>query len=77
MMMSESVRLVTIGIALGLAAVLWAGRLVQTPVYGLSPSDPLTIGAAAALSAATPALAAGLPARRAANVNPIEALRQQ
>ena len=77
MMMSESVRLATIGIALGLAAVLWAARFVQTLVYGLPPSDPLTIGAAAALIAATTALAGGLPARRAANVNPIEALRQQ
>ena len=77
MVMSELARLVTTGIALGLAAVLWAGRFVQTLVYGLPPSDPLTIGAAAALIAATTALAGGLPARRPANVSPIEALRQQ
>jgi ABC-type antimicrobial peptide transport system permease subunit len=77
MVMSESIRLVAIGIVLGLAAVLWAGRFVQTVVYGLSPSDPLTIGAAVALIAVVTALAGGLPARRASNVNPIEALRQQ
>jgi ABC-type antimicrobial peptide transport system permease subunit len=77
MVMSESIRLVGIGIVLGLAAVLWAGRFVQTVVYGLSPSDPLTIGAAAALIAVVTALAGGLPARRASNVNPIDALRQQ
>jgi ABC-type antimicrobial peptide transport system permease subunit len=51
--------------------------LSMTVVYGLSPSDPLTIGGAVALIAGVTALAAGAPARRASNVNPIEALRQQ
>jgi hypothetical protein len=60
---------------LGLASVLWAGRFVQTVVYGVSTSDPLTIGGAVVLIAAVTALAGGLPARRASNVNPIEALR--
>jgi predicted permease len=76
MVMSESARLVAIGVVLGLAAVLWAGRFVQTVVYGLSPGDPLTIGGAVALVAVVTAFAAGVPARRASNVNPIEALRQ-
>ena len=77
MIMSESIQLVAIGIALGLGAALWAGRFVQTVVYGLSPSDPLTIGGAVTLIAVVTALAGGLPARRASNVNPIEALRQE
>ena len=77
MVMSESIRLVAIGIVLGLAAVLWAGRFVQAVVHGLSPADPLTIGGAVALIAGVTALAGGVPARRASNVNPIEALRQQ
>ncbi len=77
MVMSESIWLVAIGVVLGIAAVLWASRFVQTVVYGLSPSDPLTIGGAVALVAGVTALAAGAPARRASNVNPIEALRQQ
>ena len=51
MVMSESMWLVAIGVVLGLVAVLWAGRFVQTVVYGLSPSDPLTIGGAVALIA--------------------------
>jgi predicted permease len=76
MVMRESIRLVAIGIVVGLAATLWAGRFVQTVVYGLSPSDPLTIGAAVALIAVVTALAGGVPARRASNVHPIEALRQ-
>ena len=77
MVMRESIRLVAIGIVLGLAVVLWAGRFVQTVVYGLSASDPLTIGGAVALIAGVTALAGGVSARRASNVNPIEALRQQ
>ncbi len=77
MVMRESIRLVAIGIALGLAAVLWAGRFVQTVLYGLSPSDLLTIGGAVALIAVVTALAGVVPARRASNVNPVEALRQQ
>jgi predicted permease len=76
MVMRESMRLVVIGIVLGLAVALWAGRFVQTVVYGLSPGDPLTIGGAVALLAVVTALAGGVPARRASNVSPIEALRQ-
>jgi predicted permease len=77
MVMSESIRLVAIGLVLGLAVVVWAGRFVETVVYGLSPIDPLTFGCAVALIAGVTALAGGVPARRASNVNPIEALRQQ
>jgi ABC-type antimicrobial peptide transport system permease subunit len=76
MVMRESSGLVAIGLGLGLAAALWAGRFVETVVYGLSPDDPLTIGSAVALLAGVTALAAGVPARQAAHVNPIETLRQ-
>ena len=58
MVMSESIRLVAIGSVLGLAAVLWAGRFVQTVVYGVSPGDPATIGGALALIAVVAAPAA-------------------
>jgi predicted permease len=77
MVMNESTRLIAIGIALGVTAVLMAGRFVESVVFGLSPRDPLTIVAAAALIAGVTAAASGVPARRASNVNPIEALRQQ
>jgi predicted permease len=77
MVMSESIRLVSVGIVLGLGVVLWAGRFVQTVMYGVSPIDPLTIGGALALVAVVTVVAGGVPARRASNVNPIEALRQQ
>jgi ABC-type antimicrobial peptide transport system permease subunit len=77
MVMRESMRLVAVGIVLGLGAVLWAGRFVQTVVYGLSPGDPLTIGGAVTLIVVVTAFAGGVPARRASRVNPVEALRQQ
>ena len=77
MVMRESMLLVAIGVGLGLAAALWAARFVQTVVYGLSARDPLTIGVAVALIAAVSALACALPARRASNVDPMEALREQ
>jgi ABC-type antimicrobial peptide transport system permease subunit len=77
MVMGESLRLVGIGVVLGIATALWAGRFVEAVLYGLPPYDPLTIAAAVALIAVVAALAGGLPARRAARVDPMEALRQQ
>ncbi len=77
MVMGESMRLVGIGVAVGLAAALWAGRFVQTVLYGLSAADPLTIAAAVAVIAVVSALAGYVPARRASNVDPMQALRQQ
>jgi predicted permease len=77
MVMRESMLLVGIGVALGLAAALWAGRFVKSVLYGLSANDPITIAVAVALIAVVSALAGYLPARRASNVDPMEALRQQ
>jgi predicted permease len=77
LIMRESMRLVAIGLLLGLAATLWAGRYVETVVYGLSARDPLTIGGAIALTAVVTAIAGGLPARRASRVEPMAALRSE
>jgi ABC-type antimicrobial peptide transport system permease subunit len=77
MVLSESMRLVVIGLILGVAAVLYAGRFVETVVYGLSARDPLTIAGAIGLIGLVTALAGGLPARRASNVDPMTALREQ
>jgi ABC-type antimicrobial peptide transport system permease subunit len=77
MVMRESMLLVGIGVALGLAAPLWAGRFVKSVLYGLSANDPSTIGAAVALVAVVSALTGYLPALRASNVHPLQTLRQQ
>jgi predicted permease len=63
---------VLVGIPLAIA-VAWA---VRSRFYGVSATDPWTIGAAALLFTATAALASWLPARRASRIQPIDALRQ-
>jgi ABC-type antimicrobial peptide transport system permease subunit len=63
------------GIAIGLALTLWTSRLLQSFLYGVSKQDPwiLTLGPVVLLFCGT--LAALLPARRAATVDPMQALR--
>jgi predicted permease len=68
--------LVGIGIAAGAVAALWAGTFVASLLYGLTPSDPITILGAALALAAVGALAGGLPAVRASRIDPVTALRE-
>ena len=75
LVMRESIAMVAAGVAIGLAAVAGAGRLIASLLYGLSPSDPATIVAATAVMLAVSAFAGYLPARRAARVDPMVALR--
>lgn len=67
---------VVIGLGIGVAAALAAGRLVASLLYAVAPSDPPTIAAVAAALLAAGALAAWLPARRAARTDPAAALRE-
>jgi len=67
--------LVAVGILLALPAVLGLGRLVQSQLFGIGATDGATIAAAAALLALAALAAAAVPARRAASLNPVEALR--
>jgi predicted permease len=77
MIMSESQRLVAIGLALGLGTAIAAGRLVASLLFGLQPTDVATIVLAAAILGAVSAVAGYLPARRAARVDPMAALRAE
>jgi predicted permease len=70
-------RLVGLGLAIGLVAGLALSRLVAGFLYGVPATDPASYGAAALLLAAAGLLAAYLPARRAAAVDPMVALRQE
>lgn len=68
-------RMALVGGVLGLAAALAGGRLVAANLYGLSAHDPTVLAGAALVLAAVVALAAWLPARRAAHTDPVVALR--
>jgi len=73
----EGMRPVLIGIAFGIAAALFLARLIASLLYGVRPSDPLTLVAVALLVAAVAAAASFMPARRATRVDPMIALRYE
>ena len=75
LVLKESVRLIVGGIALGVPIALTVTRLLSTWLFGVSPTDPLTIAAVTTLMLAVGMLAAFLPARRASRVDPMVALR--
>ena len=70
-------RLALIGIAIGLIGALLATRLLSSLLVGVSTLDPLTFVAAALVLCAVALLASYLPARRATQIDPIEALRYE
>jgi predicted permease len=65
------------GIAIGLAAAAGLMRLMKSLLFGVSPLDPFTYASVLIVLAASAVLASYLPARRAAAVNPVEALRAE
>jgi ABC-type antimicrobial peptide transport system permease subunit len=77
MIVLQGLRPTLAGLVLGLAAAIASGRLVASLVYGVGTSDPATLAAAALLLLTAAALAAFLPARRAARLDPIAALRTE
>jgi putative ABC transport system permease protein len=76
LMLGMGARLVAIGLVAGLAASIGATRLLQTMVFGVRPTDPIAYVAVLLVLAAITFLACYLPARRAAGVDPMVALRQ-
>jgi len=64
-----------LGLAFGVPLALATGRAISTQLYGVGAYDPLILGSAIAVLVASAALAAGLPARRAARVDPARVLR--
>jgi ABC-type antimicrobial peptide transport system permease subunit len=73
----ESLLLVLIGAALGLPAVIGATKLITSLLFGLTPADPVALALAITLMFAVSALASYIPARRAAKVDPMVALRYE
>ena len=66
-----------LGIAIGLIAALLVAETIASFLYGVAPTDPATAASVAGLLFAVAALAAFVPARRAARVNPMTALRTE
>jgi ABC-type antimicrobial peptide transport system permease subunit len=76
LMLGRVTGLVLLGVLAGAALSAWASGFVATLLYGLKPGDPFTIAAAAALLVGITLLAAYLPARRAARIDPATVLRE-
>ena len=74
---SRGAKTAGVGLALGLAGALLLSRSLAKFLFGVSPADPLTFCAVALLLAATSLAATLLPARRAARISPMEALRNE
>jgi putative ABC transport system permease protein len=75
LVVAQGLRLVLLGLAIGLAGAFAASRIVKSLLFGVTTKDPLTFALAAGLLGAVGLLACYLPARRATKVDPIEALR--
>jgi putative ABC transport system permease protein len=77
LMLTMGGRLVAIGLAVGIAASLASMRLLRSQLFGVQPADPLAYVAVVIVLALVAVVACYIPARRAAAVDPIVALRQE
>ena len=75
MVTRQGLVLCAVGTVAGLSLVLISARFVRSFLFEVAPTDPTALGAATAVLLAAALLASWIPARRAARVNPIEALR--
>jgi predicted permease len=75
LVLGQGLRLVAIGVAVGAVGAAASGRLLTTFLYGVHPFDPVTFLCVAAALSLAGLVACWLPARRAARVDPMEALR--
>lgn len=77
LVLGDAMRVVGAGAVTGVVGAVVAGRLLASQLFGVSPIDPASIGAAAAALVAIGVAAAYVPARRAARIDPVEALRSE
>ena len=77
LMLWEGMRLVAMGMAIGLAGSAGLSCILRSVFYGLNPIDPVTFLGVSVILAAAALLACHIPARRATEVNPVVALRYE
>ncbi len=77
MILRESTWLAVAGIAVGVGAALPLTRLVKSMLYGIQPYDPTTLAAGILILLTVALVASWIPARRAAGVQPMEAVRHE
>ena len=75
--LARGMKPVLIGLAVGLGAAVGIAITLRSLLFGVAPADPLALGIVVAVLLATSGLACYLPARRAARVDPILALRHE
>jgi predicted permease len=75
LVLRDAVAMIAVGIAIALPCVAALGKLVQSQLFGVTATDPATVAAAALILAAGALTAAFIPAWRASNVSPTDALR--
>ena len=76
LVIGQGMKLVAVGIALGIIGAAFVGRGLRVLLFGLSPTDPISIFGAAFVLATVALLACYLPARRASRLDPLVALRE-
>jgi ABC-type antimicrobial peptide transport system permease subunit len=77
LVMAQALLPVWCGLAAGVAAALALGRVLNSLLFGVSPHDPLTIVVVVTLLSGVAALAGYIPSRRAARIDPLDALRYE
>src|SRR5438876_1898488 len=77
LVLRETMTLVSVGVTLGLAGAVGAGRVLSSLLFGLAPTDPVAFAAATLLLTGVAAVASYMPARRASQVDPMVALRYE
>jgi predicted permease len=77
LVLGRSMRLTGIGLLIGLVGAAGVGQALRSQLLGISPRDPITFASVGLLLAAVALLASFVPARRAADVNPLIALRSE